>query len=34
MVDQRPRFENRRMFRKKLRRGRPAKRAPRQYWVR
>lgn len=33
MVDQRPRFENRSMLKKKLKAGRPRKNQPRQYWV-
>lgn len=34
MVDQRPRYEKRKIFRRKLKRGRPANNAKRQYWVR
>lgn len=33
MVDQRPRFERGKLFRRKLKRGRPAKNAPRQYFL-
>lgn len=33
MVDQRPKFDNRRIFRRKLKQGRPAQNAKRQYWV-
>jgi hypothetical protein len=29
----RPRFENRKTFRRKLKRGRPAKNAPQQHWL-
>jgi hypothetical protein len=34
MADQKPRYESRKMFRRKLRRGRPAANAKREYWVR
>lgn len=36
MVDQRPRFDNRKprkMLHRKLKAGRPANKAPRQHWV-
>lgn len=33
MADQRPRFEQARLFRKALKPGRPALRRPRQFWV-
>lgn len=33
MVDQRPRFDRKRIFRRKLRRGRPAKKDKRQFWI-
>lgn len=33
MIDQRPRFDNRRIFRRKLKQGRPANNAKRQYWL-
>ncbi len=33
MADQRPRFENRKLLKKKLKAGRPRKNMPRQYWV-
>lgn len=33
MVDQRPKFDRRKTFRRKLRRGRPANNAPREHWL-
>lgn len=33
MVNQTPRYESRRIFRRKLKRGRPAQNAPRQHWL-
>jgi hypothetical protein len=33
MVDQGPRYEKRKMFRKKLKPGRPSKRQAQQHWL-
>lgn len=33
IVNQSPRFEKRKMFRKQLRRGRPSKRKAQQHWI-
>lgn len=33
MVNQTPKFDNRRIFRRKLKQGRPANNTKRQYWL-
>lgn len=33
MVDQRPRFENQKLFKKRTKPGRPSKKQSKQYWL-